>query len=445
MGINVAQLLRQPALRHPERVALVVAEGDHRREVTYGALDAAARTVAAALRAGERVALSAANGADFVAGWFGAAYAGCTVVPLPTASTARELVIRLDHACCRTLIVDEARRDVATRAAAATARPVAVRLLSDLVAGDAAVTRPRAARADDPAMILYTSGTTGRAKGAVIGHGSLVLHTAALAQHALRLDPRARVLGALPLTHSYGCRMVMLATFYAGARAVLVPRFSARGTLGLMRREGVTWAPAVPTMFSAWAEADDDGPPPPALRWCLSAGAPLAVAARERAEARLGVEIREGYGMTEATFSTMNAPPAPRVPGCVGRPVWGVEVRVVDHVGNDVPPGAAGELLLRGHNQMLGYLDDDRATALTVREGWVHSGDVARVDGDGRVWVVDRKRDLILKGGHSVYPSEVEDALSAHPAIAGARVASRGGGARPCRARRVGGGARRGV
>jgi len=396
------------------------AAGD-REELTYGALDLAARRVATQLPRGGRVALVADNGAGFIAGWFGAVYAGAAVVPVPVGAALPELVSRLDHAGCAAILADPAHLERARQAAAAVAHDVEVLDLSALAAGPRAVATPATTGADDAAMILYTSGTTGRAKGAVISHASLLLHTAFLAHHTLRLGAEDTVLGALPLTHSYGCRMVMLASFFAGARCVLLPRFSARGSLAAAAAERATWIPAVPTMFAAWA-ALDAGPPLPDLRWCLSAGAPLPDEVRRRAELRLGAEVREGYGMTEATFSTINAPPDARVPGSVGRPVYGVEVRVVDANGVDVRPGAQGELLLRGHNQMLGYLGAPLETAAAHRDGWVRSGDVGRVDEHGRVWVVDRIKDIILRGGHTLYPAEIEDALASHPEVAAVAV-----------------------
>lgn len=428
MTINAAQILRDGALRHPDRVATVTRDAHGGRvEHTYGALDLAARRVAARLPAGARVAILADNGPACVAAWFGAARAACPVVPLPTSAAVAELVVRLDHARVAAVLVDPAHRDLAAAAAAGAARPPALLDPADLAAAGAGADRdvpPAPTRPDDPALILYTSGTTGAARGAVISHGALVLHTAALVHHTLRLGADDRVLGVLPLSHSYGCRMVMLASFFAGARCVLTPRFSARDSLAVSRAEGVTWIPAVPTMFAAWAAAPP-GPVLPTLRWCLSAGAPLPDGVRAGAEARLGAEIRGGYGMTEASFATVDAPPAAATPGSVGRPVWGVEVRVVDGHGVDVSPGAEGELLLRGPNQMLGYLDDDRATAAAHRDGWVRSGDLGRVDAGGRVWVVDRLKDIILRGGHTLYPAEIEDALCAHPGVSEAAVVGR--------------------
>jgi long-chain acyl-CoA synthetase len=266
------------------------------------------------------------------------------------------------------------------------------------------------------AMILYTSGTTGEAKGALISHRALVTHTRVLVDDVLRLGEGDRVLGVLPLAHSFGCRMVMLASLRAGCRCVLVPRFGAAASLAAMIEERITWVPAVPTMYAAWGSLPE-GPRPEALRWCLAAGSPMADEIARRAEARLGVEVRQAYGMTEATISTLNTPPDERIYGCVGRPAPGIEVRIVDEHDRDAAPGATGEVVVRGHNLMTGYLDDPAATAEAMRGGWMHTGDVGRLDEAGRLFVVDRLKDMIIRGGNNVYPSEVEAALASHPGV----------------------------
>jgi long-chain acyl-CoA synthetase len=286
--------------------------------------------------------------------------------------------------------------------------------------GDA-LARPEDMQPHAAAMVLYTSGTTGTPKGAVITHASLALHTSVLSQRVLGLDSDSIVLCVLPLSHSYGCRMAMLAPLFAQARVVVLPRFEAARSLAVLREEAVTWAPVVPTMLAAWAEVPD---PPAAvggklpLRWVLSAGAPLGEEIARRAEARLGVEVRQGYGMTEATFSAINAPPDERRFGCVGRPVWGVELRIVDGDVRDLPAGRTGEVLVRGHNLMSHYLDEPEASAQVRVDGFIHSGDIGRVDEDGRLYIVDRIKDMIIRGGYNVYPSEVESALAEHPSVA---------------------------
>lgn len=431
MGIQVGQVLKQSALAAPERIALVDL-GDHpnaRRELTYRELDLRAQRVAATLRAagvqvGDRVGLLAENSAECVVSWFGIVYAGAAVVPLHVLSAVPELEQRLQHSGCRALLHDTARAELA-RAAGQGAGTQLIALLADIATGEAQLA-PEDLPPSAAAMVLYTSGTTGTPKGAVITHTSLLLHTSVLSQRVLGLGPSSVVLCVLPLSHSYGCRMAMLAPFFAQARLIVLPRFDAGRALAVLREEQVTWAPVVPTMLAAWAAAPAaDGGGNPSLGWVLSAGAPLEEEIARRAEAKLGVEVRQGYGMTEATFSAINAPPDERRFGCVGRPVWGIEVRIVDDAQCDVRVGETGEVLVRGHNVMSHYLDDPEASARARKDGFMHSGDIGRLDAAGRLYIVDRIKDMIIRGGYNVYPSEVEAALAQHPSVAQVAVVGR--------------------
>ena len=422
---GVGALLAHAAEHWPDHLALrSIEEGV--REAKYAELHQRAAGVAEHLRQlgirpGDRVALVAANGLDVVVAWFGAAYAGATVVPILLLSSPAEVTFRLEHSGCRILIHDGERAPLAS---AAPPRCQAITLEQLCEASSAPAGPPPRIAPESGAMILYTSGTTGKPKGAVISHRTLLAHSAGIGDEALRLDSEDRVLGVLPLAHSYGLRMVLLATFRAGCRAVLAPRFDAARTLQLMADEEITWLPAVPTMFSSWS-ALPDGPPLPSLRWCLSAGSPLAEEILHRAERRLGAEIRQGYGMTEATFSTINAPPDARTINSVGRPARGVELRITDERGRDVAPGNTGEVRVRGPNLMSAYLDDEAATREALEDGWMHTGDIGRIDEAGRLYVVDRLKDMILRGGFNVYPSELEAVLTEHPDVQDAAVVGR--------------------
>jgi long-chain acyl-CoA synthetase len=437
MGINAGQILRQTAVRMPERIAIrdVGLPGSSATEHTYAELDAracavASRLVELGLGVGDSVALIGENSADFVAAWFGCAYAGCALVPIPLLSAPPEVRFRVAHAGCRAVLFDAARAALVDTALAGLGAEPQRLVLSDALApistlaGSSCVRHPADPPIGETALLLYTSGTTGVPKGAAISHASLALHTAILSQRVLGLGPDDRVLGVLPLTHSYGCRMAMLVSFFAGARVILLPRFDAARSLQLMHDEAITWVPAVPTMYAAWA-ALPDGPQPAALRWGLCAGAPLADETARRAERRLGVEVRQGYGMTEATFCTINAPPDQRVLGSVGKPVWGIDVRVVDEHGADVAIGSDGEVVVRGHNAMSRYLHDPDATLAVSSGGFLHSGDVGRFDTEGRLAIVDRIKDLIIRGGYNVYPSEVEAVLATHADVQDVAVVGR--------------------
>ncbi|MDD9968660.1 MAG: AMP-binding protein [Myxococcales bacterium] len=444
MGVNVAQMLRQGALRFPERVAVVeitdAASGASCTH-TYGELDGAACRVAARLQAmgvlpGEPVALMAGNSAAFVSTWFGAVYAGAALVPIPILSAAPEVTHRVVHSGARVLIVDRERRAIAETAMEQAPTPVPVCDLEGLQTlgdGPSPAAEPLDRGSEDTALILYTSATTGAAKGAAISHAALMLHTAVMAHHTLRLTSEDVVMGVLPLSHSYGCRMVMLASFFAGARCVLLARFRAEESLAVMEAQGATWLPAVPTMFAAWANVGGGDrsvavgcrASPGRLRWAMSAGAPLSEATARRAEACLGTEVRQGYGMTEATIVSVNGPPDTRVFGSVGQPVWGIEVAIVDGDDQRLPAGHDGQVLVRGHNMMSHYIADRDATAAALDNGWMRTGDVGHVDANGRLFVVDRIKDLIIRGGHNVYPSEVEEVLATHPAVAEVAVVGR--------------------
>jgi len=429
MGLQVGQVLRQAARFAPSATAVVDLghPGAERREIDFAGLHHMACQVAHALaargvRPGDRVALVAENSIEAAAAWFGVVYAGAAVVPLHLLSAAPELAQRFEHAGVKVALHDPARGEL-VRAAVALA-PVQTEALSlDALDWNAppAERYPLDTGAADTALVLYTSGTTGKAKGAAISHASLLLHTVLLVQHALGLSESSRVLCVLPLSHSYGCRLALLAPFYARARIVTMPRFDAARALAALQGEQVSWLPVVPTMLSAFGQLPAAEEQPAAasssLRWVLCAGAPLADETARRAEAVLGAEVRQGYGMTEATFSTMNAPPDARVLGSVGKPLWGVELRVVDEQGRDVPAGQSGQVLVRGHNVMTHYLFDAEATAEAAPDGWVYSGDVGELDAEGRLRIVDRIKDLIIRGGYNVYPSEVENALGAHPAV----------------------------
>ena len=420
---NVATILSTRAQRSPDSIALVDTVGGKRW--TYAQIHGAASTVAARLQdrflQGDRVALCTENGPHFVIGWFGALYAGLTTLPMSTRSTSREIAFAIDHAQCRAVITDEVHKDRVEPALQQATQDVEGLLIETMLEPSSEKCPPIELEKKAIAMLLYTSGTTGAPKGAEITHESLIAHTDALLQDALRLGPNDRVLGVLPLAHSYGIRMTLLAPFAAGARTIFVAKFDARATLAMMNEHGVTWVAAVPTMLAMWAGVSPDQPPQ-SLRWCLSAGAPLSTDLLQRAEAKLGVEIRQGYGLTEASFSTINAPPDDRIPLSVGRPIKNISIRILDEAGNEQKAGQKGEVVVRGDNVMAGYLDDPTATTHVMRGGWLHTGDIGKFDDEGRLYIVDRIKDMIIVGGRNVYPAEVENVLGDYPGVEQAAV-----------------------
>ena len=398
---NVASLVGEAARQFGDKVALVDAQTGKRW--SFVELHAHVCQISEALRVdfepGDTVALHLDDNVSFALHWLGALHAGLTTLPMSPQAAPAEIDYRLAHADCRGTVRDEIS-------------------LGTIVASTSA---PHAVPEDGIAMLLYTSGTTGAPKGAAITHDTLIAHTTALVRDVLRLQPDDRVLATLPLTHSYGLRMTLLAPLVAGATIFAAPTFSARRSLQLIVDEAITWTCAVPTMLHAWALADTDVQPT-TLKWCLSAGAPLSRKVRDQAQKRLNAEVREGYGLTEATFCTVNAPPDEQIDGSVGKPVPGVTLAIADDNGVHAQVGKPGEVLVRGCNVMAGYLNDRTATQHVMRNGWLHTGDVGRLDEQGRLFIVDRIKDMILVGGRNVYPAEVEHALVAHPDVAQAAV-----------------------
>ncbi|MET9293686.1 long-chain fatty acid--CoA ligase [Streptomyces sp. NPDC003077] len=290
---------------------------------------------------------------------------------------------------------------------------------------------------DDTAVILYTSGTTGRPKGVMITHCNLIANIETTMVSPFDMRPDDVLLGCLPLFHTFGQICGMGTCFRAGATMVLTRRFTAEGALELMRAERCTVLMGVPTMYVALLEAAARQPDRPRLDRprldrprldrAYSGGSALPVRVLEEFEAAFGCPIYEGYGLTETSpCVAYNQKAWPRRPGTVGKPIRGVRAEIAradaEHRIELLPPGEVGEIVVRGHNVMAGYLDDPEATAAAIVDGWFRSGDLGVKDADGYLSVVDRKKDMIIRGGYNVYPREVEETLVHHPAVAHAAV-----------------------
>jgi long-chain acyl-CoA synthetase len=283
----------------------------------------------------------------------------------------------------------------------------------------------RAERAEnDDAVILYTSGTTGQPKGAELTHANLTRNAELTADTLLKAGPDDVVMGCLPLFHVFGLTCGLFATINNGACLTLLPRFDPAKALEIIGRDKVTIFEGVPTMYAAMlhqpgsADADVSS-----LRTCISGGAAMPVELMRSFEKTFGCMILEGYGLSETSpVASFNHPDKVRKPGSIGTPILGVEMRVVDADGADVPVGEIGEIAIRGHNIMKGYWQRPEATAEAIPDGWFRSGDLAKVDEDGYFFIVDRKKDMIIRGGYNVYPREVEEVFYEHPAVAEAAV-----------------------
>ena len=417
--MNLSSLLVDSATRHADRLAVRL-DAD---VLTYGQLDDLSARLAGALtrsglQAGDRVGLMLPNSLAWPVAYYGVLRAGGTVVPINPLLKSRELTHYLVDSGASVLITaGDQQPDV----------DVAVLELDrfrELLANQEPLIEVVARAPDDTAVILYTSGTTGRPKGAELTHDNLTRNATVTATTLIGLGPEDVVLGCLPLFHSFGQTCALNASVRSGASLTLLPRFDAGRALDLMARDAVTVFAGVPTMYSALlhhpgaADADVRS-----LRLCVSGGAALPVEVLSGFEATFGTVILEGYGLSETSpVACFNHPDRSRRPGSIGTPIEGVEMRLVDEVGDVAPAGEVGEIAIRGHNVMKGYWGQPEATAAVMADGWYRTGDLGRRDADGNYYVVDRKKDLIIRGGFNVYPREVEEVLYEHPAVAAVAV-----------------------
>jgi long-chain acyl-CoA synthetase len=430
MHLNLGSILQASAEARPDHVAIRLGE----QALGYHELDRAARGVAAGLRArgfppGDRVALLVPNLPDFTIAYFGILYAGCTVVPLNVLCAAPEVRYFLEDSGARLLIAhplfEAAARPGAEAAGASVlwAGGSGAGSLAELAATPP-VAALHATLPSDTAVIIYTSGTTGKPKGAELTHSNLFINSAMVVPRLIPLRADDVALAALPLFHSFGQTCIQNASIAAGGTFTLIPRFSAEEAFAIMERDRVTLFAGVPTMYFALlhheAERAHDLS---ALRYCMSGGSAMPVEVMRAFEAKFPVQILEGYGLSETSpVASFNVPDRPRKPGSIGYPVWGVEMCILDDSDRPVPDGEPGEICIRGHNIMKGYWNRPDASKESLRNGWFHSGDIGVRDPDGSFRIVDRKKDMILRGGFNVYPREVEEVLYAHPAVVEAAV-----------------------
>ena len=447
--LNLAVLLEDSARNLPGRDAVV--HGAAR--LTYAQLDAAASRVAAALTArgvgaGDRVAVSCPNLPAFPIAYYGILKAGAAVVPLNILLTEREIAYHLADSGAKAYFCYEGTAGLPTGAAgraafdatpaceffvlltadpAATAPSAEVETLAEFTHRQPATFASTATAETDTAVILYTSGTTGQPKGAELTHSNMV-HNALLANRLFGVHPHDVHLVALPLFHSFGQTVQMNAGVATGATLVLLPRFAAGEALALMQTEGVTFFAGVPTMYHALlgCDAAQSGLPGIAarMRVAVSGGAALPGEVMRRFEERFAVPILEGYGLSETSpVATFNRVGRPRRPGSVGLPAWGVQVKIIRGDGSAAEAGEPGEIAIRGHNVMKGYFRRPAATAEAIdADGWFRTGDIGVQDADGYLSIVDRKKDMIIRGGFNVYPRELEEVLLTHPGVSVAAV-----------------------
>jgi len=418
--VNVAGVLRQLAIRHPARIALRAGN----RQVSYRELDAASGRVAELLREGglqpgERVLLLLPNVPEFAAAYYGVLRAGGVAVPLDPFLTRTEISAILQDAEGGRLFVWRDLQRSAPASIGLTVFVLAPGSCFDVAAFDAEGAPPVAVDPSDPAVILYTSGTTGQAKGTVLTHENLTGNAAAAAE---RLGFRAGdvVLAALPLCHAFGQTCGLNAVVCSGACLLMAPALDPPRLLELLAAWDVAVLLGTPTTYAGLLTADRGQQlARVAPRAALSGGAPLDRQLHAAWERMTNTPLAEGYGLTEASpVVCIDVPDDTRRPGSIGRPLDGLQVRVVDTVGDDVGPGETGELVVRGPNVMQGYWRRPVETAAVLSaDGWLRTGDLVCCGDDGRLEVVGRAKELIICEGNNVHPREVEQALAAHPAV----------------------------
>ncbi len=441
--LNLSVILEDSARRHSNREAFIFMDNAY----SYARINAAANQVANGLRSkgigpGDKVALSCLNIPYFPIIYFGILKTGAAVVPLSVLLKRSEIAYHLQDSDAKAYFcfagtpqLPMAREGYAGFQEAPlcehffviTAQPgdpspiAGTQTLGQLMSGQPSSFATEATGAEDVAVIIYTSGTTGHPKGAMLTHSNLLLN-AILSADLMGVSNKDVQLIVLPLFHIFGMTVLMNAGIYRGASNVLLPRFEAEEVLALMQKHHVTIFAGVPTMYWGLLTCKHDkfdlDSIRQTLRICLSGGASLPVEVLKNFEARFRVPILEGYGMSEGSpVVTFNHQGQVRKPGSIGTPAWGIEVMIADENDNPLPPGEKGQLLYRGHNVMTGYYKKEAATAETLKGGWLHSGDVAYMDEDGYYYIVDRTKDMIIRGGLNVYPREVEELIIQHEAV----------------------------
>lgn len=443
----MADTLHATAARLPDKPALRVASGGRvRRTITYGELDLTARRGAGALAAlglepggahrpdlgaGDRVGVLCPNGAAFAEALYAVWAAGLVAVPLNTTSVAREVAAALGDADARAVVVHRDLRAVVDEVRDQLPGLAHVLVVDDDTAlaeaaglGDAAAPdAPAAVDAEQLALIAYTAGTTGRAKGAMLRHRNLTANHRQLAATKLELAEGDRVLCVLPLFHIYALNVALAFSLARGATVVVADRFDPMATLQLVADERVSVLVGAPPMYGLWAQAEHvDDIDVASVRFAVSGAAPLPPPVLARFHERFGVPVYEGYGLTEsAPVLTSTAVTGRMRPGSVGQPLPEVELRLVGEDGRPVRRGDPGEVLARGPNVFAGYWRNPTETAQALVDGWLATGDIG-YEQDGALHLVDRKRDLVIVSGFNVYPREVEEVLAAHPGVAAAAV-----------------------
>ena len=441
--LNISCLLEDSARRYPSHSAFVFMDTD----LSYAQINAAANKVANGLikkgiKPGDKVAMSCLNLPYFPIIYFGILKAGAVIVPLSILLKEDEIAYHLTDSHAKAYFCFEGTPELpmgklgyagwhgvpgCTELIMVMAKPEmpspydGTETFAGLTKDQPVTFESHPTGAEDTAIIIYTSGTTGRPKGAELTHSN-ILNNTIVSANLMSSSSKDTQLIVLPLFHIFAMVVQMAAGIYRGVRNILLPRFDAETVFALMLKHKVTMFSGVPTMY--WGlnhytgDKFDYSEISKNLRIAASGGASLPLQVLHDFEKRFNVPILEGFGMSEGSpVVTFNQIETGRKPGSIGTPVWGVEVKLVDENDNEVPVGEKGELLYRGHNVMKGYYNKPEANAETLRNGWMHSGDIATKDEDGFYYIVDRTKDMIIRGGLNVYPREIEEVMITHESI----------------------------
>jgi long-chain acyl-CoA synthetase len=426
----LGETLRQGRARHPEKPALLVEE----RHWTYAELDAITDRIAAGLmglgiRPGDRVAMHFINSAELVLGYYACFKAGAVAVPLNVRLKGPELEYILNHCGARLYVgqpdlfpeVQSVRGDLRGverffLAGDGAAFPD-VHPIEDLVAPTAEGVAFPVVPDEAPAVILYTSGTTARPKGVTHTHATLA-RTGVNYRAYCGLEATDVVGIVLPMAHIFGFALLLLPTISAGATVVVIPRFEPELVLRRLEEHRVTHFGGLPVMYNALVNCPEAATRNlRSLRFCLAGGDAVPTELQRRFQECFGPEITAACGMTEVIPYAGNPPYGTKKAGAIGPPTPGVSLRLVNEAGLDALPGQVGEILVRSEAAMIGYWEDAEATAATIQDGWLRTGDLGQVDEEGYYWFVGRKKEIIVRGGSNISPLEVEEALYQHPAV----------------------------
>lgn len=442
-SMNLSSHLKNTAKVNADKTAYYFMD----QKVSYAEFDGAVTRFASGLKQlgvkkGDHIALLLGNSPHFVISLYGAMRLGATVIPINPIYTPDEIGYILNNGDVKVIIALDLLLPLAEKMEALLPKVESyiicesnplnkvdvstnekMKSFSDVIAsGNLAFDEPELIE-DDVAVILYTSGTTGRPKGAMLTHKNLYSNAKDIGEY-LKMNHLDKVMTVLPMFHVFSLTVVVNAPLISGSTIIIVPKFSPKEIFRLAKKYEVTVFAGVPTMYNFLYQYPDGDPNDfSTFRLCISGGSSLPVALLKNFEKKFNVLISEGYGLSEASPVTcFNPLDRPRKPGSIGTSILNVENKIVNELGEELPEGQVGELVVRGPNVMKGYYKMPEETAVAIRDGWLYTGDLARVDGEGYFYIVDRKKDMVIVGGFNVYPREVEEVLYEHPEVVEAAV-----------------------